>query len=103
MFCQEFFFYIEKGPQPYCHMLFNMNRPEIPSIGIVAGRELLGNYGKFLPVHPGQTIIFEGKPQNCLFFIISGVLHVHTEVDERTAGQPGIDFQGHPALALIKS
>jgi len=70
-------------------MSFNMNRPEIPSLGIVAGlsnedRELLGNYGEFLPVHAGQTIIFEGKPQDSLFFVISGVLHVHTEVDGRT-------------------
>ena len=101
--CQEFFFYIEKGPQPYCHMLFNMNQLEIPSLSIVEDRELLGNYGEFLPVHPGQTVIFGGKPQNSLYFVISGVLHVHTEVDKRTAGQSGIDFQGHPALTLIKS
>ena len=67
----------------------NLERPEIPSLGIVANlsdedRGLLGNYGEFLPVHVGQTIIFEGKPQNSLFFVISGVLHVHTEVEGRT-------------------
>jgi len=70
-------------------MPFNLNRPEIPSLGIVADlsnedRALLGNYGEFLPVQDGQTIIFQGKPQNSLFFVISGVLHVHTEVDGRT-------------------
>ena len=66
-----------------------LNRPEIPSLGIVANlddqdRALLGNYGEFLPVQDGQTMILEGNEQNSLFFVISGVLHVHTEVNGRT-------------------
>jgi CRP/FNR family cyclic AMP-dependent transcriptional regulator len=44
----------------------------------------LGNYGEFLPVHEGQLLIIEGHPQDSLFFVISGVLHVHTVVDGRT-------------------
>ena len=65
-----------------------LNRPEIPSFGIVDNladydRALLGNYGEFLPVHPGQLIIVEGQTQDSLFLVISGVLHVHTEVDGR--------------------
>jgi CRP-like cAMP-binding protein len=64
------------------------NHPEIPRLGIVAGmededRELLGNYGEFLPAHPRQQIIEEGKAQDSLFFVISGVLHVHMQVDGR--------------------
>lgn len=66
-----------------------LNRPEIPSLGIVANlaeqdRALLGNYGEFLPVHAEQTLITEGHAQDSLFFVISGVLHVHTEVNGRT-------------------
>lgn len=66
-----------------------LNRPEIPSLGIVANladedRALLGNYGEFFPVQDGQTVIVEGHAQNSLFFVISGVLHVHTEVNGRT-------------------
>ena len=64
------------------------DRPEIPALGIMAGlayedRALLGNYGEFLPVQPGQHLIVEGNPQDSLYFIISGVLHVQTEVDGR--------------------
>jgi len=62
--------------------------PEIPRLGIVVGmedgdRELLGNYGEFFPAHPRQLIIGEGKPQDALYFVISGVLHVHMQVDGR--------------------
>lgn len=64
------------------------NRPEIPRLGILNGmadedRALLGDYGEFLPAHPKQQIIMGGKPQDSLFFVISGVLHVHMEVDGR--------------------
>ena len=66
-----------------------LNRPEIPSFGIVADltvedRALLGNYGEFLPVKAGQTLIVQEQTQNSLFLVISGVLHVHTEVNGRT-------------------
>jgi CRP/FNR family transcriptional regulator, cyclic AMP receptor protein len=67
----------------------SFNKPEIPAIGIVAGledqdRALLSSYGEFLPVKPEQQIVTEGQPQDSLYFVISGVLHVHTEVDKRT-------------------
>ena len=48
-------------------------------------RLLLGGYGEFLPVHPDQILIHEGKEQDSLYFVISGVLHVHTDTkDKRT-------------------
>jgi CRP-like cAMP-binding protein len=67
----------------------SLNRPELPPLGIVAGladedRALLTNYGEFLPAHPEQLIIAEGHPQDALYFVVSGVLHVHTEVEKRT-------------------
>lgn len=66
----------------------SFDRPEIPRVGIVAGMEdddraLLGNYGEFLPAHPKERVIEEGNPQHSLFFVISGLLHVHMEVDGR--------------------
>jgi CRP-like cAMP-binding protein len=59
------------------------DRPEIPAVGIAAlledeDRLLLSNYGEFLPVQPEQLLIEEGRPQDSLYFVISGVLHVHT-------------------------
>jgi CRP/FNR family transcriptional regulator, cyclic AMP receptor protein len=67
----------------------NFDRPELPPLGIVAGmadedRALLSNYGEFLPAHPEQLMVSEGHPQDALYFVVSGVLHVHTEVDKRT-------------------
>lgn len=68
----------------------SFTRPEIPATGIMAGlqeddRQLLGDYGEFLPVHPDQILIEEGGEQDSLYFIISGVLHVHTDtVEKRT-------------------
>lgn len=46
-------------------------------------RQLLGNYGEFLPAHPGQVLISEGMEQDSLYFVISGLLHVHTDTDDR--------------------
>ncbi|MEP4079784.1 Crp/Fnr family transcriptional regulator [Haloferula sp.] len=64
------------------------DRPEIPASGIMSDldaddRRLLGDYGEFLPVHPDQTLIEEGKEQDSLYFVISGVLHVHTDTKEK--------------------
>jgi CRP/FNR family cyclic AMP-dependent transcriptional regulator len=66
------------------------DRPEIPSVGIAAlledeDRRLLSDYGEFRPLQTGQTIIEEGKPQDSLYFVISGVLHVHTLRDGKPA------------------
>lgn len=64
------------------------DKPEIPATGIMAGledddRQLLSDYGEFLPVHPDQSLIEEGGEQDSLYFIISGVLHVHTDTPEK--------------------
>lgn len=64
------------------------NRPEIPASGIMAGldledRLLLSDYGEFLPIHPDQNLITEGNEQDSLYFVISGVLHVHTDTKEK--------------------
>jgi CRP-like cAMP-binding protein len=64
------------------------DRPELPPLGIVAAmadedRALLSNYGEFLPVHPDKLLVAEGHPQDSLYFVVSGVLHVHTEVENR--------------------
>jgi|APGre2960657404_1045060.scaffolds.fasta_scaffold09737_3 CRP/FNR family cyclic AMP-dependent transcriptional regulator len=66
----------------------NWNRPELPRFGILKGmddedRLHLGDFGEFLPAHPKQQIITDGMPQDSLFFVISGVLHVHLTVDGR--------------------
>ena len=63
-------------------------RPELPRIGILKGMEEedrvhLSDFGEFLPAHPKQQIITNGMPQDSLFFVISGVLHVHLTVDGR--------------------
>lgn len=64
------------------------NSPELPALGIVAGldaddRRLLSDYGEFLPVQPGSDLIKEGDDQNRLYFVISGILHVHTLKDDK--------------------
>jgi len=64
----------------------NFDRPELPALGIVANleeedRRLLSNYGEFLPVQDGNTIIKEGADQDSLVFLISGLLHVITNED----------------------
>ena len=65
-----------------------LTRPELPAIGIVAemeaeDRALLGNYGEFLPVQEGQTLIEAGNPQEHLYLVISGLLHVTIIIDGR--------------------
>ncbi len=69
-------------------MTTEFNRPELPALGIVADLEeddrvLLSNYGEFLPVQAGQLLIEEGGPQDSLYFVISGLLHVHTLANEK--------------------
>ena len=46
-------------------------------------RRLLSSYGEFIPAHPGTTIIKQGEPQDSLFLVISGLLHVQSENDGR--------------------
>lgn len=61
----------------------SFDRPELPNVGIAAlletdDRRLLSDYGEFLPVQAEQLLIEEGKPQDSLYFVISGILHVHS-------------------------
>ncbi|NNC90361.1 MAG: cyclic nucleotide-binding domain-containing protein [Akkermansiaceae bacterium] len=67
-------------------MSTEFNKPELPALGILAAlddadRRLLSDYGEFLPVQADAQLIEEGSPQNSLYFVISGVLHVTTDVD----------------------
>jgi CRP-like cAMP-binding protein len=60
--------------------------PELPAISFLEDlvdddRLLLGNYGEFLPVQAGQVLIQEGEPQDSLYLLISGLLHVSRTVD----------------------
>ncbi|MEJ6573426.1 MAG: Crp/Fnr family transcriptional regulator [Akkermansiaceae bacterium] len=64
------------------------NSPHLPAMGLVAGldeedRLLLSGYGDFLPVQQDQVLIEEGQTQDSLYFVISGVLHVHTDNDNK--------------------
>jgi CRP/FNR family transcriptional regulator, cyclic AMP receptor protein len=64
----------------------DFNAPELPALGIVADldtddRLLLSDYGEFLPLKDGNNLISEGAEQNSLYFLISGILHVHSEKD----------------------
>ena len=64
-------------------MSTSFDRPELPALGIVSSmeeedRRLLSDYGEFLPVPDGDTIIEEGANQDSLVFLISGLLHVVT-------------------------
>ncbi len=64
----------------------DFDRPELPALGIVSeleddDRRLLSNYGDFLPVKEGDTLIVESADQDCLLFLISGLLHVVTDKD----------------------
>jgi CRP/FNR family cyclic AMP-dependent transcriptional regulator len=62
------------------------NSPQLPAMGLVVGLEeddrmLLSGYGEFLPVQENQLLIKEGQQQDSLYFVISGILHVHTDHD----------------------
>lgn len=66
----------------------DLTHPELPPVGFVAeisdeDRLLLSGYGEFLPVHPGKDLIKEGEDQESLYLVLSGVLHVTTEIDGR--------------------
>jgi len=66
----------------------SFHRPELPDHGLIANldandRRLLGNYGEFIPVQAGQTLIEQGGDQDSLYIVISGVLHVHADNDNK--------------------
>lgn len=54
---------------------------ELPAIGFLnemdaAHRAFLASYGKFIRPDSGDTVISQGEPQDNLYLIISGKLHV---------------------------
>lgn len=62
--------------------------PNIPAIGFLSevsddDRAFLTGFGKFLRTSVGEQIITEGQAQESLFLILSGTLHVVTNVDGR--------------------
>lgn len=66
----------------------SFDRPELPALGIIAAmdaddRRLLSDYGEFLPLKKDSDLIKEGQAQDSLYFVISGVLHVHTVKDDK--------------------
>ncbi len=61
-----------------------LNKPELPPIGFLEtlsedDLRLLSSYGQFTPAEKGTEIIVEGEPQEQLYLIISGILHVVRE------------------------
>ncbi len=69
-------------------MSTEFNSPQLPATGLVAcleeeDRLLLSGYGDFLPVQEDQVLIEEGQNQDSLYFVISGILHVHTDNDNK--------------------
>jgi len=46
-------------------------------------RTQLGNFGEFLSLSDGETLIQEGDTQDSLFLVITGTFHVQTEVTRR--------------------
>ncbi len=70
-------------------MSVEKSNPELPAIGFVEDleeedRRLLSSYGEFIPAHEGSVVIKQGEPQNSLFLVITGLLHVQSEHDGRT-------------------
>ncbi len=66
----------------------DFSTPQLPTLGIIAeledeDRRLLSGYGEFLPAEAQQDIIKEGEPQDSLYFVISGLLHVHSLKDNK--------------------
>lgn len=62
--------------------------PELPAVGFLADvesshREFLASFGKFIRPKKDEIVIEEGAAQNCLYLILSGMLHVVTTAGER--------------------
>ena len=65
-----------------------LSNNELPAIGFAAelsdtDRQSISSFGEFLPVHPETTLITEGEDQECLYLVVSGLLHAHTLTDGR--------------------
>lgn len=63
-------------------------KPTLPEMGFVnefdsEERAQLANFGEFISLGDGETLIEEGQNQDSLFLVISGTFHVQTEVTGR--------------------
>lgn len=59
------------------------SHPEIPALGFARDltdeeRRELSRFGDYVTAEPGQEIIQEGAPQEALFLVVSGLVHVQT-------------------------
>jgi CRP/FNR family cyclic AMP-dependent transcriptional regulator len=66
-----------------------MSNAILPEMGFasefdIEERTQLGNFGEFVSLSEGETLIEEGANQNALFMVISGVFHVQTELTGRS-------------------
>jgi CRP/FNR family transcriptional regulator, cyclic AMP receptor protein len=62
---------------------------EIPAIGYLVDvseehRKFLAGFGKFVRLDAGLRLINEGEPQDVLYLILSGTLHVTANADGRS-------------------
>lgn len=69
-------------------MAVEFNTPELPAIGFLAefpdeDRRTLSSFGEFFPAHKDTHVIKQGDPQDSLYLVISGILHVHTVANGR--------------------
>ncbi len=61
---------------------------ELPDLGFLADvssehRSFLASYGRFLRPQPGEVLIAAGEPQESLYVILSGSVHITSEVSGR--------------------
>ncbi len=62
--------------------------PELPAIGFLSHldgpyREFLASFGKFVRPQSAEVLITEGKPQDSLYLVLAGMLHVVTGAGDR--------------------
>lgn len=61
----------------------------LPEMGFAADfdideRTRLGNFGEFIALNDGETLIEEGQTQDGLYMVVSGTFHVQTVVTGRS-------------------
>ena len=74
---------VKSGGQASAHLAMSTSSPlpELPAIGFLADvdeshRAFLASFGSFVRPHAGEVLIEEGKAQENLYLILSGLLHV---------------------------
>jgi CRP/FNR family cyclic AMP-dependent transcriptional regulator len=61
---------------------------ELPAVGFLADvtsehRAFLACFGRFLRPNSGDVLIKQGEPQESLYMILAGILHIISDVDDR--------------------